>query len=62
MKRWYQSKTMIVNISLAVFAVLETQLHLLQPIAGPGLYAALAVGIPLVNVVLRTVTTTALTK
>lgn len=62
MKHWYQSKTIIVNTLLAVFAVLETQLHLLQPIAGPGLYTALAIGIPLVNVVLRTVTTSPLTK
>lgn len=62
MKKWYLSKTVILNLLIAVVGVLETQIQLLQPFVGQGGYAALLILIPIVNIVLRTITTQALTK
>lgn len=63
MKPWYTSKTLIINALAAALATLEASTGILKPVLGNGgLYVALAVGLPVVNAVLRAVTTEALTS
>lgn len=58
MKPWYTSKTLIINALAAALATLEASTGILKPLLGDGgLYVALAVGLPVVNAVLRAVTT-----
>ena len=61
MKPWYQSKTIIVNALVAALVTLEAGTGLLQPHLPGNFYAIIAVGLPVVNAILRVVTTTALT-
>ena len=61
MKPWYQSKTIIVNAIAAALVALEAGTGLLQPHLPGNFYAIIAVGLPVVNAVLRVITTTALT-
>lgn len=57
MKPWYKSKTLWVNIIVAVLATLEASTGLLQPYLPNHWYVAVAVGLPVINVVLRIITT-----
>jgi hypothetical protein len=62
MKAWYLSKTLWVNIVVAALTALEAGTGLLQPFLPANFYAMVAVGLPVINAVLRIVTTQALTK
>ncbi len=57
MKSRWKSKTLWVNIIVAVLASLEATTGLLQPYLPEHWYVAVAVGLPVINVVLRIVTT-----
>jgi len=57
MKPWWKSKTLWVNIIVAVLASLEATTGLLQPYLPEHWYVVVAVGLPVINVVLRIVTT-----
>ena len=56
MKAWYQSKTLWVNIIVAALAALEAGTRVLQPFLPANFYALVAVGLPVINAVLRIVT------
>ena len=60
MKKWYQSKTLWVNAIAAMLVALEAGTGLLQPLLPIDLYTSLAVGLPIVNALLRVVTSEAL--
>lgn len=64
MKAWYQSKTLWVNAVVAALAALEAGTGMLQPFLPANFYAIVAVGLPVINAVLRIITTQglALTK
>ena len=55
-KPWYASRTIWANALVGTLAVLETQIGLLQPHLRSGVYTALAIGLPVLNVWLRTIT------
>ena len=57
MKPWHQSKTLWVNSIVAALAALEATTGLLQPYLPERWYVAVAVGLPIINVVLRVITT-----
>lgn len=57
MKSWWKSKTLWVNIFVAVLATLEATTGLLQPYLPELWYVVVAVGLPVINVVLRIITT-----
>ena len=57
MKRWWQSKTIWLNIIVGGLASLEATTGMLQPFLPEHWYVAVAVGLPIVNVALRTITT-----
>lgn len=57
MKNWYQSKTMWFNIISAVLVVLEAQIGVLTPLLPSDVAPWVLLGIPLINVVLRVITT-----
>lgn len=61
-KPWYASRTLIVNLVAVGLVALEANTGLLQPLLPINLYTALAVGLPVINAVLRVITTTALTR
>lgn len=61
MKPWYQSKTIIVNAIVAALVALEAGTGLLQAYLPGNFYTIIAVGLPVVNAILRVITTTALT-
>lgn len=62
MKPWYTSKTLWVNLIVGVLASLEATTGLLRPYLPEHWYVAVAVGLPVINVMLRVVTTQGLTK
>lgn len=57
LKLWWQSKTLIVNLIAAALVAFEAGTGLLQPMLPVNLYTALAVGLPVINAVLRVITT-----
>lgn len=59
-KPWYKSKTLFLNALAGALIALELKLGLLQPYLPVNVYAAFAVGLPVINAVLRVVTTQAL--
>jgi hypothetical protein len=59
-KPWWTSKTLVVNAVAAGLVALEAGTGMLQPLLPVNLYSAIAVGLPVVNAVLRIVTTQAL--
>jgi hypothetical protein len=59
-KPWWQSKTLIVNAVAAALVALQMGTGILQPYLPVNFYTALAVGLPIVNAILRVVTTQAL--
>ena len=62
MKKWYRSKTLWFNVAVAVGAAVEASLTLVQGYFDPRVFLAL-IGITAgVNVVLRFLTTTGVSK
>lgn len=61
-KPWWKSKTLWVNSIVAGLVALEDNTNLLQPFLPVHFYTAVAVGLPVVNAVLRIVTTQGLSK
>jgi hypothetical protein len=59
-KRWWRSRTLWFNATVAALAAAETYLQLLQPLLGGHTYQVLAFGLAVGNAVLRLVTTQAL--
>ena len=57
MKPWYTSKTLWVNTVVAALAAMEAGTGVLQPFLPANFYAMVAVGLPVVNAVLRIITT-----
>lgn len=56
-KVWWKSKTMWVNAIAAMLVALEAGTGVLQPMLPVNLYTVLAVGLPIVNALLRVITT-----
>lgn len=56
MKPWYRSKTILVNVFAAGLVALEAVFGLLQPHMPVNFYTALAVALPVVNAMLRVIT------
>lgn len=61
MKPWWQSKTLWVNGLIAALAALESGTGLLQPFLPVNFYTAIAVGLPVINSILRVMTKEGLT-
>lgn len=59
-KPWWQSKTLRINAAAAALVALEAGTGMLQPHLPVNFYTALAVGLPIVNAILRVITTQAL--
>lgn len=55
-KPWWQSRTLWLNAVAAGLVALEASTGLLQPLLPVNLYTAVAVALPVVNAMLRTVT------
>jgi len=62
MKKWYQSKTVWFNVLVAMGAAVEVSLNIVQGYFDPKIYFGLVVLIAGVNVVLRCISATAITK
>lgn len=62
MKKWYKSKTLLMNIGILALTLVETQFSILQPMLPVNVYAMIAFGLPIVNGVLRVITSATLTK
>ena len=62
MKRWYKSKTLWFNVAVAIGAAIEASLTLVQGYFDPRVFLALIGLTAGVNVVLRFMTTTGVTK
>lgn len=56
-KVWWKSKTLWVNAIAAMLVALEAGTGVLQPLLPVNLYTVLAVGLPIVNALLRVITT-----
>lgn len=59
-KPWWRSKTILVNLLAAALVALQAGTGLLQPLLPVNFYTAIAVGLPIVNAMLRVITTQAL--
>lgn len=57
MKPWYKSKTILLNALAAGLVALEAVSGLLQPHLPVNFYTAVAVGLPILNAMLRVITT-----
>lgn len=57
MKKWYKSKTLIVNAVVAGLVALEAVTGLLKPYMGDDFYVIIAVALPILNAMLRVITT-----
>jgi hypothetical protein len=62
MKKWYQSKTVWFNVLVAMGAAVEVSLNIVQGYFDPKIYFGLVVLIAGVNVVLRCISASAITK
>ena len=62
MKKWYKSKTLWFNVAVAIGAAVEASLTLVQGYFDPRVFLALIVLTAGVNVVLRFLTTTGVSK
>lgn len=60
-KPWYKSKTILVNLVVAVLMILEAKFSLLQPYIPGNIYAYFAVALPVVNTALRVITSAPVT-
>lgn len=56
-KAWWKSKTLWVNAVAAMLVALEAGTGNLQPLLPINLYTVLAVGLPIINALLRVITT-----
>jgi hypothetical protein len=56
-KHWSRSKTLWLNAIVAGMVALEAGTGLLQPLLPVSLYTAVAVSLPVINAVLRVITT-----
>lgn len=61
-KPWWKSRMLQVNALAAGLVALEAGTGLLQPVLPVNFYTAVAVALPVINAVLRVVTTQALTR
>ena len=62
MKKWYKSRTLWFNVAVAVGAAVESSLSMIQGYFDPRVFLALIGLTAGVNVVLRFMTTTSVTK
>lgn len=62
MKKWYRSRTLWFNTLCSALVALEGVTGLLQPYTGQSFYAAMCVVLPIGNAVLRTISTSGLSK
>ena len=62
MKKWYQSKTLWFNVLVAVGPAIEASLSLVQGYFDPRVFLAIIGVTSGVNVLLRFISTTAITK
>lgn len=60
MKKWYRSKTLIFNAIVAGLIALEATTNIFKPYVSDLFYVVLAVVLPVVNAMLRIVTTQAI--
>lgn len=60
-KPFWQSRTLLINAFAAALVALEAGTGMLQPFLPINFYTALAVGLPVINAVLRVVTTQGVT-
>jgi hypothetical protein len=56
-KPWWESKTLIINAAAAGLTALEASTGILKPLVGDNFYMIMAGVLPVVNAVLRVVTT-----
>jgi hypothetical protein len=56
MKPWYRSKTIVVNAVAAGLVALEAVSGLLQPHLPVNFYTAVAIALPVINAMLRVIT------
>ena len=56
-KAWWKSRTLWVNAVAAMLIALEAGTGILQPLLPINLYTVLAVGLPIINALLRVITT-----
>lgn len=61
-KSWYLSKTIWLNALVVTLATIESSLNILQPILPVNFYAIVAFALPVLNVFLRTVTHSGVSK
>ena len=59
-KHWWHSRTIWLNVIAAGLVALEASTGLLQPLLPVNLYTAIAVGLPVINAMLRIVTNQAI--
>ena len=59
-KPWWRSRTLQLNALVAALVALEAGTGLLQPVLPVNFYTLVAVGLPVINAVLRVVTHEAL--
>lgn len=57
MKPWYKSKTILINSGVAALVALEASFGVLQPYLPINFYSVIAILLPIVNAILRVVTT-----
>lgn len=62
MKRWYKSKTIWVNVGAAALMALEASTGLLKPYMADTFWVVMAVALPMVNAMLRVITSQGLEK
>ena len=61
-KPWYKSKTLILNAVAAGLVALEAGTGMMQPYLPANFYAIVAVGLPVLNAILRIITTQGIGK
>lgn len=59
-KAWYASRTLWLNACVLMLLAAEAKFSLLQPLLPANVYACVAFALPVLNAVLRLITTTAL--
>ena len=62
MKVWYKSKTLIVNAIAGALVALEAGTGMLKPYLGDDFYVIVAVGLPIINAVLRVITSEGISR
>jgi len=60
-KPWWRSKTLWLNATVGALVALEGSTGVLQPVVPVNIYAVLAAGLPVLNAVLRILTTQGVT-